>query len=357
LTLSVLSIEHDFLSVARALFGLMPRPAVRSLLIREASGHERRQLSGLTPNALTAFRQTLARGGARVLLRGDGWRRRRRFGGAEVVSARLWETEPAPLAFTTASFGLVQWLTLEPVGRSDSIPHPGAALDGPGDELTAYLACALLADLGLPLGGLAKPVDQSALAQIAFVDALREETDPDAVDAGRTAALLDMPVLLEALETDLARALVSLEERKAKVCDPSELQRIGRRAEAALDALLAAAEQRGRLDQLGFLARACTALVERGGSHPQLASNTTLQSRQLARRASAGVLRAAARLADAHRALRHVGFVDDEYDRAQALLAEWEELAPALGRASDVAKAWAGLPGGAPEADAGADSA
>lgn len=329
MTFRVLPIEHDMLTIVRAVVGALPPFAAASVLRRGVEVAERRTLQdGLTGDALDAFRQVLARGGAQALLRRGGWRRRVHAGITR--AARLWDTQPAPLVFTMASYQLACWLTVEPQGNAEPIGSLRPA--GTGDELFLYLTCAIFTELQLPLEPLAPMVAESALAQLAFPDALMAHRGP--IDPQRVAAVLDMPTLFGGLQADLVHSSVRrVEARKASMTQPEELERLSTLAEARLHVLVDAAVARGAIEPLEFVAEACASIVERDASHPELNPTATLQARQQAREASAGVARVAARVARMYDELRHVGFVDDGYDRAQVLLAAWERHAPALRRA------------------------
>lgn len=327
-TLRVLPIEHDLLALTRAAHGMLPALSVRAVLLRAAEPKEKRHLAaGLTPDALASFRQTLARGGVHALLMRGAWR------------ARPWASQPSPLEYTTATFELARWLTVTPLGTDGAqrAPHNPLAW---GDELFLYLVASLLDEVGLPLEPLAPALGRSALAQLAFADGLAGERD---LDPARVGALLDMRELLEGVQDDLVTQLVRrLGARQRRRRDPTELTVASGLAERRLDAFVDAALKRGRLDALRFIAEACTHWVEREPPS-SLDPRATLQARQQARAAAAGPLRVAARVAREYENLRHVGFVDDEYDAAQALLAAWEPYAPALRRADEVARRWGAI--------------
>ena len=338
--LPVLPIEHQLLSIARAAVGAIPPRAVAAILLRSANSEERASLEhGLSRGARRAFESTLARGATRALLTRGGWRRMVACEPDGPRTARLWDRAPTPLTFSMRSFELLRWLTVEPLdGRA-----PAIGLSANGDELLLYLVCDLFAELSLPLRRLAHLVEGSRLAQLAFPDALVGASNPRHPE--RVAELLEGShgVLLSALQADLARQLERLERVKSKIIEPSDLETLGALQESRLSCLIEAASARERIDLLAFLVEACDPLSAVDGSRPALDPEARLADRQAARRSSAGVLRCAARVAELHRELQHVGFVDDDYDRAQALLNAWEPHAPALARAAEVARTWSGL--------------
>lgn len=340
----VLPIELELLAIARAATGALPGPAVHSLLLRATSDDERAALgAGLSPDARAALQQTLGRGVVRAVVRRGGWRRGVFLDeGGRIATGRVWERSPEPLRFTSASFELLRHLTLEPMG-DPACPRVEVALLASGDELVLFLLCDLLVALGLPLGGLAAAIGASALAQLAFVDGLTDDDAEAPADPRRVVNALEVPVLFSGLQRELSRHLVRLERVMASLRRPEALAALGRRLERRLEALIDVAGERGRLDLLWFLADACAVLVERE-RHLALDPLCTLKARQEALTASAAVLRAAARVAALHDALRFVGFVDDGYAEAQALLAAWERVGPALLRAGEVAHRWSTLP-------------
>lgn len=337
--LRVLPCEHDLLAILRAATGAIPPRAVTSLLMRAGSAEDRETLArGLSPDARRALEQTLARGCARALLRRGGWQNEVFAAHDGIERGRVWERRREPLSFTMVSFELLRWLTLEPIGHRDCRLAPKRAPAGNGDELLLYLVCDLLAALDLPLDAIRTLVARSRLAQLAFPDALVGVAgeEPSEIVAG----VLDLPVLIGGLQADLARQLVRLETHKARIVSPRELERVSRLAEERLDGLVDAAAGRGHIDRLRFIAEAAGELVKRDGSHPQLDAGATMTARHEARRAAAGVMRVVARVAGLSAALRSVGFVDDGYEQAQALLTAWERHMPALTRAGEVARAW-----------------
>ncbi len=327
-------VERDVLALTRALTGLLPAPAVASMLTASSHSVGRGELTlGLRSGALHAFQQILARGGALALLRRGGWRRQTHYDARGGVSAsRLWDASPAPLVFSSVSFEVVRWMTLEPLGSPGAACAPQLTPRGSGDELLIYLACALLSDVGLSLEPIGPLVAHTALAQLAFPDAL-VRLPPTVVDAPeRVAELLHLPVLLGGLQADLVDQFLLRQSRRiSALTDLNQIARIGRLMEARLNVLLAAAQTHDRLDLLRFVAEGCEEVL--AFSAPRLGQSATLREQQQAAQEAAVLLRIAARVGGRYEALRRVGFVDDAYERAQALLTAWERYAPALVRA------------------------
>ena len=145
------------------------------------------------------------------------------------------------------------------------------------------------------------------------------------------------------MQDELGQRLVDGHRRHADGTDPAVLERLGVLAEVRLNAIVDEAVRRQRIDLLRFIAVANQQIIARPVTCDKLDPKATLDARQRARVAHAGLLRVAARVELLHRRLRHVGFVDDGYERAQALLSAWEPLAVALGRADAQARALSGL--------------
>jgi hypothetical protein len=331
----VLGPEHDLLSIARALVGALPAASVRSLLVRSVAPPD-----VLTPEALVVLEQTLARGGVYSLMaRGGAWRVKSlregtgRDAGQGVIEGRLWERHRAPeLRYGPFSFALCRWLLRAPLGEPET---PGL---GPepvrywGDQFLGYLASDLLAQVGM-LEAVTRIADRVPLAALAFSDVLGDGVEDllPRIDSLLTA---DGAILLEALAPGIAQNFVRAERRIWAMGDPERIVIAGERTKAILEQFVAAAEQRGRLDLLTPLVAAGMMLFPTGVSASVLVTARTsrvaavgsLALRQRAWQAGGAIILVLSRLADIHDGLRHVGFIDDGYEAAQAVLASWESF-------------------------------
>lgn len=325
---------RDQLLVARAIVQGGPYEAVESILVQET------EMPGLGAETLRLFEETLALGGAQALARLGGWRRVGRITAEGVKVGRLWEVHHAsPLAFSGYAFKLCQWLVTQPLGPGKLAPF-NARPTLPGDELVAYLTCALVDGQALARRVAAQPgVRAAALPWLGFPAMLGGASALD--DAGaehlrpRFAALVgDGAVVLEGVSDDLTRRAVAFERAKATVYSPAELLRLGEARERTLALLLDVLERVDRRDLATFLVDAAAQLLPRSLTGTAAAQHLTreldpavpLRDRAAAVRASGAHLRQLGRLARYHEVLRHVRHFDEGYTEAQHLLSRWEHL-------------------------------
>lgn len=334
--------EHDLLMIARALVGEVSPVAVSSFL---RAPHPIPAKIG--PTAMGILKQTLARGVVRELARRGGWRSVDAGGaGSAGPGGRLWERHrPVALHFSRITMDILRWLASADLGGS-----PGASAAPRwkiedttlADELMLYLAADLIekadgrgAELVIAAG--------SPLGWLGFAGQLaraKHGAPPMAFDRWVQG---DGAVILEALQPDLCRRWIAMEQGKRAVVEVAEMITLGGAQEVVLDSLLAAADRAGRRDLCSFVVDAAAALLAHGapeGSNgdtrpiariasgwvTSLAPVGPIRDRAAARRASGALLHALGRVQrwDAeHRARR---FFDDDYEAAQRLLARWEVL-------------------------------
>jgi hypothetical protein len=331
----VASSEHELLTLARAILGLGQYTPVEDLLRDRHTVPEQ-----LSPGAMHALRDTLAKGSVLALARCGGWRKQRYLEGGQERSGRLWERHPpAALHFSPVCFHTLRWLLEQPL-----VKHGCTALTVEGaptvaDELFLYLCCRLVA--GTPCAQAVSAqahFRRSALCWLGFPELLRAA--PPNLTAAHFARLLEGGGwLLEALQGDLARRWRRVEESKRVLLEPEAMVALGTAQESVLSLFLDAVDAAGRRDLAGFLLEAGRPLLEQPPSRwvEGLSPSASLGQRAGAARASGAFLRALGRLArwDAdHRAVR---FFDDGYDAAQRLLSEWSPFGePGFRRAADL---------------------
>ncbi len=348
--------EHDLLVVARALVEPGSFDAVEPLLRGEV------RVKKMAPTGMRLLRDVLAKGAVRALARGGGWRSRARTGGGgRVATGRLWEIHPSlELRFSPFTYELVRWLAAAPLAAAKVPTLDGVSATTAGDEIVAYLACALVE--GSEIAGVvaAQPaVRSSALAWLAFSRMLAlsspSSTPPAAAAFARIAAGPGA-VVVEGLEDELAHRAIAGVHAGGALADPRAASGAGAAERAVLDAFLDAADAAGRRDLATFLVTAGSRLLGTGASPAALAAawtaaldpNARLADRAEARRASAAPLRALRRVGRWDEEARLTRFFDDGYDAAQALLARWEHLGrDGFARADDVARALDSLDAGA----------
>ncbi|HEY1087720.1 MAG TPA: hypothetical protein VGE37_08495, partial [Archangium sp.] len=143
----------------------------------------------------------------------------------------------------------------------------------------------------------------------------------------------DVPTLapfVEGLRTLLARSWLAAEKTKREFSLPDALIRVGTAQGAVLDAFFAAIHSAGRHDLASFLVDAAVSWLSVDRSADELTRAMTqdapLRERTEARRRAGAMLRALARLREWDQHHRGVRFIDDGYELAQRLVADWERL-------------------------------
>jgi hypothetical protein len=248
-----------------------------------------------------------------------------------VARGRIWERHaPVRLAHTAASLRVLRWLVATP-GLAEAEPLAAAPLEL-GDQVVIYLALAALDGHARRTLAAQPLVRGSPLAWLGFADVLRGDAPGfEGLAAGAGA------IVVEALTGELAARWRAVELGKRAQTDPHALIALGAAQDAVLTGFMHACGQ--RRDLAAFVIDAATPVLARGLAPipEQLDRTAPLAVRAAARDAAGALLRAIVRWRgwdDEHRGVR---FVDDDYPRAQVLLARFEPI----GRAgAERAAAW-----------------
>jgi hypothetical protein len=293
------------------------------------------------PTAMRLLQQILARGVSAELLRRGGWETRQTLvgdggeGEAEAVRGRLWQRHARlpPLHFTRASFQLLSWLRAEDVGAPKK-PLEFAAPTSIADELLVYFAADQIIKAG---GDLKQPAFlRSPLCQLAFVHHLASVEPLPTLDF-RPLSSGDGAIVLEALQSELARRLIEIEQAKHDCVMLDAMTRLGAAQSQVFAGLFRALDLVAprRRDLAGFVAEAARSLLAKGPERrcpdhrwwvEAIDLRAPLAARQAAFSAAGSLLRAIAQLG---RWLDEAGLVahfDDDYVGAQLLLRSWEYL-------------------------------
>lgn len=318
--------EDELIKIARGLVGSgRPPPRARAA----------KSVTQIGPTAMGLLQQTLARGVIATLLRGGGWETRRTLVDGQVERGRLWERHPAlpPLRFGRASFALLTWLHREDLVR------PSAALERDpdttlADDILHYLACEQLSRANVDIGQPA--FAHSPLCQLGFADQLVSVEAEQLPTVDFTPLTRDAGALVvEALQTNLARRWIESERRKGTIVLLDEMTRIGGAQTRVLSAWLSACNRAGRRELAGFMAEAARELLARGPQRRcpdyrwwvrSLSMHASLSARQGAFMAAAAFLRALGRLGVWLDEAGVVAHFDEDYDAAQLLLSSWQYL-------------------------------
>jgi hypothetical protein len=293
------------------------------------------RIKQIGPTAMRLLQQILARGVSAELLRRGGWETRRTLVGGQAVRGRLWERHPRlpPLHFTRASFQLLSWL------RAEDVADPKANLKfttppSVADELLVYFAAEQIIKAG---GHLKQPAFlDSPLCQLAFVHQLASAEPLPTLDF-RPLTSGDGALVLEALQSELARRLIDIEKAKHECVMLDTMVRIGAAQDQVFTGLFRAIDLGlpRRRELAGFVAQAGASLLAKGPERicpdhrwwvEALDLRASLAARQAAFSAAATFLRTIGQLG---RWLEEAGLVahfEDDYEGAQLLLSSWEYL-------------------------------
>jgi hypothetical protein len=144
-----------------------------------------------------------------------------------------------------------------------------------------------------------------------------------------------------------------VERLRRDVVEPAVHTRIGRAQADVLEAYFAALDKAGRHDLATFLIDAAVFWVTPDRTTDDFVRSLTpeapLRERTEARRRSAAMVRALLTLREWDQQHRTVRFIDDGYDLAQRLVADWERLGErGFQRAQDLVAALDAIPTLAP---------
>lgn len=300
--------QKDYVELLRALAGF------GELRLVEVQLREARARFPMNAQTVAACRATLAKGAVRFLARSGAADDDLRIAGTgdaatfHVGSAWAGHLLP-PVRFSSRSLQLVSALHEMDVCRG-SCPAPATALAS-GDRLLLVWTVAALSCLRLPTEGLRAWIDACPLACLAFGFAEQGEYDDD--------DLFLIGLLQRRLRSDLVA--------RVRAGQPGDVGPIAKLVRLCL--------ARARPDLLGFLVDAAADLFPVGIPPARAAERIaptdggSARHRQESCRRAAGFLAPFVALGRHHQRCRRIGFVDDGYDLAQAVLRRWERMGSA----------------------------
>ncbi len=252
---------------------------------------------------------------------------------------RLWERHAlTPLVHTTATARFLRWLTATPfaapLSAIEVLPAMPLAL---GDQVLVYLALEIASDTPAQATLAKQPfVRDAPLAWLGFAHLFEHapaEAMFDKLVAGPGA------VVIEALSPEIATRWRAVEIAKRKTSSPDVLVRLGHAQDGTLTAVMRACDRKQRRDLAAFVIDAAAPLIARGIAPmpPTLDPTAPLSVRMEARTAAGSLLRAVIRWSEWDQQHRGVRFIDDDYARAQRLLARFERIGSA---GVDIANGW-----------------
>ena len=308
--------EANLLTLARSALGISVSGDLGRLLITHVTPPAK-----LGPTARGVLQETLARGSVLALARGGGW--------AEGHHGRLWEREAtAPrLEFTPNLIRLLQWVLKTPMAEHEFAPLVLERGLTPAEELFAVL-------LLQRIKGMA---GEQALAR---QSALRASPLVLLAHAGTLAMAHSLPGTLPPLQLEvhgvfiaglrdlMARSWALDEASKREIDRPELMTRLGEAQTAVSDAFLDVVSGSLRDRALaGFLVDAAgqwLSMPRTSGDYTaSLNANAPLRERMEARKQSASLMRAVARLRGWDAEHRSMHFLDDDFAPGQALIRDW----------------------------------
>ncbi len=315
MTIAVTRAEANLLTVARVAVGVVPPFDAIRLLVTSVTPPGK-----LGPTARVALADTLGRGSVLALAKQGGW--------LQEGPQRLWERHGAPpLSFTGNTVRLLSWVLSTPLAEADASP---LLFKGP---ITPAEDCliALLIDRLRGTGCEAMVARQLSLRQLPLT------TLAHAAAMAREVPLTELPSFdvpalapwIEGLRSLLARNWISAERAKRDFAAPELLVRVGRAQADVLDAFLAAIHAAERHDLATFLIDAATTWIPGRTAEEftrSMVQDAPLRERTDARRRAAAMLRSLGTLREWDQQHRAVRFIDDGYQLAQRLVADWERL-------------------------------
>lgn len=311
MTVAVTRSEGNLLTLARVAVGVIPPIDAMRLLVTPVSPPTR-----LGPTARELLTDTLARGTVLSLARSGGW------------VERSWERVTPPLVFTPNIIRLFSWLLSTPLSEADVAPLVLPEPPTPAED-------ALLAMLVDRLRGSGCDVAISSqlefrrwpLTTIAHAAFLARNVPRD------EAPVFDVTTLapwLEHLRVLLARSWLAAERSRRDLVAVDAIARTGRAQQAVLSSLLEAVHAANRHDLASFLIDVGVAFFATPRGADELTRSMTndapFRERTEARRASVATWRALATLREWDQQHRNVRFIDDDYERSQRLVRDWERL-------------------------------
>ena len=244
---------------------------------------------------------------------------------------RLWERHPlVPLSHSSTSVSFLRWLTATPFAAPPSAIETLPAMPMTlGDQVLIYLA--LDAAAGTPAQhtlAMQPLVRDAPLAWLGFAHLFElapAATMFDGLVHGGGA------VVVEALASEIARRWQATELTKRALTSPTTLIDLGRAQDGTLQAFMGACDRRHRRDLAVFVLDAAAPLLARDIAPlpPRLDPTAPLSVRTAARAAAGALLRGVMRWSEWDQQHRGVRFIDDDYARAQQLLASFERIGSA----------------------------
>ncbi len=318
MTARVTAAEAALLRLARVSVGAEAPAAVLWLLAAKVTPPAQ-----LGPTAAGLLSEALAKGLVSALAKGGGWLR--------LGKQRLWERSgPPPLHFTGNVVETLRWLLAAPLLEREPPPLSTSAPWTPAEDAWLALFVARLGGTGVDAALLRQKVVRAApLVALMHAGALGY-TAADQVPVVDVAAA---GVFVDGLTLELARAWARAERGKAQLDRPDAVSAVGRSQGLVLDAFLGAIDS---ADHRGL----ATFLVEAASARPSstvraFAPSWPLRERQQAQRDAGAFLAALSTLRRWHDEHRVVRFIDDGYERAQALVQAWSPFGDAGCRAAE----------------------
>lgn len=316
MTLIVSRAEGSLLTLARVAVGVVPANDAMRLLIGVNEPPPK-----IGPTARAAIADTLSRGTVLSLAHEGGWLRE--------DEKRLWERQDVPaIAFTGNTVRLLSWLMATPLTENDG---PPLVFHGELTPAEDFLVACLLDRLRSVNCDemLARQIALRSLPLTTLAHAGAMVTDV-ALDVPPAFDVATLGSWLEGLRLLMTRSWLAVEHARRDIAQPDQLTRIGRAQETVLAKYFEAIDAAGRRDLATFLIDAAvqwfTPNRDPEDATRSMLLDAPLRERTEARRRSASMIRSLSTLRTWDQEHRSVRFIDDGYQLAQRLVADWGRL-------------------------------
>jgi hypothetical protein len=306
--------EANLLTLARCVVSSGPSPELTRLLLVSVVPP-----SKLGPTSTSLLQDTLARGVAFQLLVEGGW--------TKEVDGRLWDRELPALRFTANVLRLLIWALRLPLAEPEVAPLQFEGELTPSEQVFA----ALFVERARGTAAEHTVMRQMALRRQPLVQLVH------AAAMGRHGPLTvsavtahELPFVRGVLDL-LGDAWLSAELFKPQLAQPKALANVGRAQTAVAAAFLDVVDAQRQRHLARFFIDAAAAWLSVRSSSAELVSldpESPMRERGEARQQAAALWRVIQRLEQWDQQHRATRFIDDDYERAQGMVRDWERLGP-----------------------------
>ena len=325
--------EFNLLRILRFLVGHFP--ADQGLQLVRTAATRPDCISG---GAVDLVKDTLAKASVLFLTRAGGWRNDKFLRNNAPTPGRVWDRIPLDersLQFSRPVLDFLLWLTAEKVQETKQAWDAAPKALTPADELFFCLAFDAMRSDPDVLAVLRRK-DTFTRNPFCWItnpgDVAEPENNKPQPPEFAPLFTRQRAVLLECLQTDLAKRWIRTERAKGQIGDWKKMRQQGAAEFAALQSFLQAAETARRTDLARFVLRTNAAVLQsdmtpvfwtgglQGSGPPRLADRLETQ------RAALALPRQMETLEAWQERARYVGYFDEDYQASQMWKADWEAV-------------------------------